>query len=134
MPVPTPDPAEADTIWHRGLRDDADIDTQLEVRIFKVAPLRSLLCVSILPLLFVNLQPAIARVCSNLGPEYIFRGIGLCAIRFGRAHVSSNHSGNVKQSLCCPFNTQSAITFASPAADWAGGQLLRCASGVSSVM
>lgn len=36
VPVPTPDPADSDTIWHRGLREEADIDTQLEVRIFKV--------------------------------------------------------------------------------------------------
>lgn len=36
VPIPTPEFDATDTIWSRGLRDEADIDTQLEVRVFKV--------------------------------------------------------------------------------------------------
>jgi hypothetical protein len=36
IPVPTPESDDSDTIWIRGLREEADIDTQLQVRVFKV--------------------------------------------------------------------------------------------------
>lgn len=36
IPVPTPESDDSDTIWIRGLREEADIDTQLQVRVFKI--------------------------------------------------------------------------------------------------